>query len=212
LEILNGLHGANKGEIEEMLFSSDKTWFTSDQHFMHKNMYRDDFFASGFKRPWRTEAEGRKNIIERHNSVVQPDHYVIHGGDFAFTSNLMVDKLRPILEKMNGIHILVLGNHDEIKPFKYIDVGFTSVTTSFIMELDNRWKIVVNHDPSFRCVVPEDTIFLCGHIHDLFKSIPEKLTVNIGVDVWDYYPINFDSIMEELREELQSRFARTVAF
>jgi len=212
LEILNGLHGANKGEIEEMLFSSDKTWFTSDQHFMHKNMYRDDFFASGFKRPWRTEAEGRKNIIERHNSVVGKDHYVIHGGDFAMIGRSQQDKLKPILEKMNGIHILVLGNHDEIKPFNYIKIGFTIVTTSFIMELDNRWKIVVNHDPSVRCVVPEDMIFLCGHIHDLFKSIPEKLTVNIGVDVWDYSPINFDSIMDELRDELQKRFAEEVAY
>ena len=194
-----------------MLFSSEKTWFTADQHFFHKNMYREDFFASGGKRPWRTEAEGRKNIIDRHNSVVGKDHYVIHGGDFAFSSNLMVDKLRPILEKLNGIHILVLGNHDEIKPFKYIDVGFTIVTTSFIMELDNRWKIVVNHDPSVRCVVPKETIFLCGHIHDLFKSIPEKLTVNIGVDVWNYYPIKFDSIYNQLKEELIERFRREVA-
>ena len=117
----------------------------------------------------------------------------------------MVDRLRPILEKLNGRHILVLGNHDEIKPFKYIDVGFTNVSTSYIMELDNRWKIVVNHDPNVRCMVDSNTIFLCGHIHDLFKSIPEKLTVNIGVDVWDYYPINLDNIMDELREELQNR-------
>jgi calcineurin-like phosphoesterase family protein len=188
-----------------MLFSSDKVWFTADQHFFHKNMYREDFFASGFKRPWRTEAEGRKNIIERYNSVVQPSDWVVHGGDFAFTSNLMVDRLRPILEKLNGRHILVLGNHDEIKPFKYLDVGFTNVTTSVIMELDNRWKIVVNHDPSVRCMVSNDTIFLCGHIHDLFKSIPEKLTVNIGVDVWNYYPINMNNILDELRQELQMR-------
>jgi len=178
-----------------MLFSSDKMWFTADQHFFHKNMYKEDFFNSGFKRPWRTEAEGRKNIIERHNSLVKKDDWVIHGGDFAMIGNSMQDKLRPIIEKLNGRHILVLGNHDEIKPFKYIDMGFTNVSTSYIMELDNRWKIVVNHDPSVRCVVDSNTIFLCGHIHNLFKSIPDKLTVNIGVDVWDYYPINIDNIL-----------------
>lgn len=194
-----------------MLFSSEKMWFTADQHFMHKNMYREDFFASGFKRPWRTEAEGRKNIIERHNSVVGKDDWVIHGGDFAMISNSMQDKLRPIIEKLNGRHILVLGNHDEIKPFKYIDMGFTNVSTSFIMELDD-FKIVVCHDPSARCMVDSKAVFLCGHIHDLFKSIPDKLTVNIGVDVWDYYPIKFDNIMDELRDELQRRFAKTVAF
>jgi calcineurin-like phosphoesterase family protein len=68
------------------------------------------------------------------------------------------------------------------------------------MELNNRWKIVINHDPSVRCMVASNTIFLCGHIHDLFKSIPDKLTVNIGVDVWDYYPINLKQILNELSE------------
>ena len=182
-----------------MLFSSDKMWFTADQHFFHKNIYKEDFFSSGFKRPWRTEAEGRKNIIERHNSLVKKDDWVIHGGDFAMIAKSQADRLRPILEKLNGRHILVLGNHDEIKPFNYINVGFTNVSTSYIMELDNRWKIVVNHDPSARCVVDDNTIFLCGHIHNLFRAIPNKLTVNIGVDVWDYYPINLGNILDELK-------------
>ena len=188
-----------------MLFSSDKMWFTADEHYFHKNICNTDFFASGFQRPWRTEKQMRKGIIDRHNSVVGKDHWVIHGGDFAFTSNLMIDRLRPILEALNGKHILVLGNHDEIKAHKYVNIGFTIVTTSFIMELDNRWDIVVNHDPAVRCVVPRNTIFLCGHIHDLFKSIPEQLTVNIGVDVWDYYPINLTHIMGELRGEIEKR-------
>lgn len=187
-----------------MLFLSDTTWFTADEHYFHKSICKDDFFKSGHKRPWKNEPEMRKNMINRHNSVVKPDHWVIHGGDFAFTSNLMVDRLRPILDKLNGNHILVLGNHDEIKPFKYVNIGFTIVTTSFIMEID-KWKIVVNHDPSVRCVVPRNHIFLCGHIHDLFKSIPEQLTVNIGVDVHDYYPINFETIMKELEVELTNR-------
>jgi calcineurin-like phosphoesterase family protein len=147
----------------------------------------------------------RNGIIERFNSRVGKDHTTIHGGDFAFTSNLMIDRLRPIIQKLNGKHILVLGNHDEIKPFKYINIGFTIVATSFIMELDNRWDIVINHDPAVRCVVPRDTIFLCGHIHDLFKSIPDKLTVNIGVDVWDYYPIRLGHILDELSEEITKR-------
>jgi calcineurin-like phosphoesterase family protein len=163
-------------------------------------MCREDFFANGFKRPWRTEKQMRNEIIKRHNSKVQENDWVIHGGDFAMIAKSQADKLRPILEKLNGRHILVLGNHDEIKPFTYVNIGFTNVTTSVIMEMDYgvKRKIVVNHDPSVRCMVPEDTIFLCGHIHNLFKSIPEKLTVNIGVDVWDYYPINLQDILKEI--------------
>lgn len=185
-----------------MLFTSDKMWFTADQHFFHKNMYKEDFFASGFKRPWRTEAEGRKNIIERHNSLVKKDDWVIHGGDFAFTSNLMVDRLRPILEKLNGRHILVLGNHDEIKTQKYIDIGFTITTTSVIMELDN-FKIIVIHDSSkvfYLNINLSEYYILCGHVHTHFKILPDKKIINIGVDQWNYYPINFNKILNELNK------------
>lgn len=186
-----------KGNVVSMLFLSEKTWFTADEHYFHKNICKDDFFKSGHKRPWHTEKKMRNGLIERHNSVVKKDDWVIHGGDFAFTSNLMVDRLRPILDKLNGNHILVLGNHDEIKPFKYVNIGFTIVATSFIMEMDG-WNIVVNHDPNVRCLVSKETLFLCGHIHDLFKALPDKLTVNIGVDVHNYYPINLQTIKELL--------------
>ncbi len=184
-----------------MLFNSNNTWFTADEQYFHKNICKEDFFDSGFCRPWRTEKQMRNALIEKHNEVVKPGDTVIHVGDFAFTSNLMADRLRPILDKLHGKHILVLGNHDELKPFKYVDCGFTSVMTSCIMELPFNGatrKIAIVHDPSARCVVPSDWIFLCGHIHDLFKSIPDKLTVNVGVDVWDYYPITFIQIMKEL--------------
>lgn len=184
-----------------MLFTLNKTYFTADQHFFHKNIVKEDFFASGYKRPWRNEKTMRNEIIARHNKVVKEDDFVIHAGDFAFTSNLMVDRLRPILDKLNGKHILVLGNHDEINAFKYVNVGFTSVATSCIIELEYRWKkykVAIAHDPALRSVFPEKWIFLCGHIHDLFKSIPEKNTVNVGVDVWDYEPINFEVILNHL--------------
>jgi calcineurin-like phosphoesterase family protein len=184
-----------------MIFDVNKTWFTADQHFYHKNIAKENFFASGFKRPWQWEPQMRNGIINRHNEVVKKDDTVIHVGDFAFTSNLMADRLRPILDKLNGIHLLVLGNHDELKPFKYVDCGFTSVMTSYIIELPFNGvtrKVAIAHDPSTRCMFPKDWIFLCGHIHDLFKSIPEKLTYNVGVDVNDYYPVSFSQIMKEL--------------
>lgn len=188
---------------DEMLFNAEKTYFTGDQHFFHKNIVKEDFFASGHIRPWRNEKTMRNEIIKRHNEVVEVDDTVIHAGDFAFTSNLMADRLRPILDKLNGKHILVLGNHDDLKPFKYLDVGFTNVTTSCIMELEYTWKkykVAVAHDPAFRYMFPKDWIFLCGHIHDLFRLLPEKNTVNVGVDVWNYYPINFRLIIELLND------------
>lgn len=183
-----------------MIFDFDTTWFTADQHFFHKNMCKPDFFGGDFKRPYSQEKQMREYMIQKFNSKVQPNDWVIHGGDFAMIGRSQQDKLKPIVDRLNGRHILVLGNHDEIKPFNYIKIGFTQVTTSVIMEMDYGVKrpIVVNHDPSVRCMVPDGTIFLCGHVHNLFKSIPDKLTVNIGVDVWDYYPINLKDILNEL--------------
>ena len=56
----------------------------------------------------------------------------------------------------------------------------------------------MGHDPSIYCVLEPGTILLHGHIHTLYKSIPEKRVVNVGVDVWDFKPINMNQIMKEL--------------
>jgi calcineurin-like phosphoesterase family protein len=141
----------------------------------------------------------RKILIENFNDTVPEDGVCFFIGDMGMLGTSQWERLTGLLKKLNGAKHLILGNHDEMKPFRYVNIGFTSVHTSLqlILEIDGkRVKFVLNHDPCIWDLVPDDTVLLCGHVHNLFKILPQKNTINIGVDVWNYKPV---SILEAWR-------------
>jgi calcineurin-like phosphoesterase family protein len=142
------------------------------------------------------------DMIHLHNKVVKPGDEVYHVGDFFFSEPADLSFMSNILNSLNGTHILILGNHDTTDPFKLIRAGFRSVHTSLELKI-NGYDVVVVHDPSAWTVIPPKSriIFLCGHIHKLFQSIPHHNVVNVGVDVWDYYPISFRTVLEALKNK-----------
>jgi len=104
-------------------------------------------------------------------------------------------------KKVKARH-LILGNHDSLDPFKYHEIGFTSVHTVFwassVLPNGQPCKLLMAHDPSFYQPAVYDYIMLCGHVHNLFKTLPDKKIVNVGVDVWDFAPVSEERIFQEL--------------
>jgi calcineurin-like phosphoesterase family protein len=93
----------------------------------------------------------------------------------------------------------VLGNHDKLEPFQYIDVGFHSVHTSLEMSIDGI-EFVVVHDPSNSCM-DRSKLFLCGHTHDFIKV--RKNVICLCVELWHYTPVKWNTI-KELYIEMKS--------
>jgi len=167
-------------------------YFTADEHYFHKNVIR---YCS---RPFENIVKMHDVFIKNHNILVKEEDEVFHIGDFvAMEKN--TDKIRNILNRLNGTHHLILGNHDEVKPFSYVECGFMSVHTSLIIqtiEVD----FVLNHDPSVCCLLGDRHFLLCGHVHNLFRRIEGKRILNVGVDVNDFKPISLTEIEEEIRK------------
>lgn len=84
--------------------------------------------------------------------------------------------------------ILVLGNHDELKAFSYIEAGFESVHTS--LEVNGR---ILIHDPAVATINPNKT-FICGHVHTLFLKCSN--TINVGVDQFSFMPVQESTIID----------------
>ena len=85
-----------------------------------------------------------------------------------------------------------MGNHDSLKPFTYINAGFTSVHTSLELTYNDNQYILV-HDPAPATIQKYNNYrWLCGHIHLIFKKY--KNILNVGVDVHDFKPINMDEV------------------
>lgn len=135
-------------------------------------------------------------LIENFNSVVKECDLVYFVGDFSLVGTQHNRYYKSLMKRYNKCRkIFILGNHDHLKPFSYVKLGFESVHTSLEITLNGKNYILV-HDPAASCM-DRNKIFLCGHIHDLFKV--QKNVINVGIDVWDYFPASLEQIEKEVK-------------
>ena len=166
-------------------------FWTADWHFFHKNIikYCD--------RPFKQEKHMRNAFINNFNETVGKGDTTFVLGDVAMLGGSQWERLRGVIQKLNGTKHLIYGNHDEFRWQRYVDVGFTTVHSALWLKEDGL-NLVMAHDSAIFCTLDPGVVFLHGHIHTLYKSIPDQRVVNVGVDVWDYKPINIKQIREEL--------------
>ncbi len=166
-------------------------WFTSDYHLGHFNIIKY------CNRPFKTLEAMNNTIIRKHNERVKPEDIVFHIGDFCFKNSpggKSGEGVRtPAIEwekKLNGKIIHIQGNHDNNNSTKTIIRNLT------IKYGGKRVNLV--HNPDHASLSHE--INFCGHIHNKWKFMKTPITilVNIGVDVWNFYPQTFQNIMSKL--------------
>lgn len=159
-------------------------FFTSDQHFNHEAIIE----MTG--RPYGSLRYMERDYISKYNSVVSYGDTVYFLGDFFMGTNLERHKMEKILSQMKGDKILILGNHDTMNPFIYIESGFMSAHTSLYLLPQELFLV---HDPCVACVV-RDTTVLAGHVHTLFKHVGN--VINVGVDMHGGFPVALPKIEE----------------
>ena len=161
-------------------------WFTADQHFSHENviLYCD--------RPFGSINKMNQVLISNYRKVVNPDDTVYFIGDLTLAGPMRRYAVESIIQQLPGRKILILGNHDKLDPFTYVDIGFESVHTM----LDIGDYILV-HDPAIANTNLSRN-WLCGHVHKLFKVAENKRVVNVGVDMWDFAPVSISDIQRLL--------------
>ncbi len=174
-------------------------YFTADQHFGH------DAIIEYCKRPYKNSTQMDRVLIVNWNNVVKEDDVVYVIGDFSMVGPSHKQYLERITRKLNGEKHLILGNHDRLKPFDYVDIGFTTVHTT--LQLPGT-DFIMHHDPSAVCI-DKSKKWIVGHVHDLFKTLNKGAVINVGVDVWGFHPVSLDAIIQCLesgvfeKEEMQ---------
>lgn len=165
------------------------TWFTSDTHWAHANIIR---YCS---RPFKDVREMDECMAARWNERVRPEDVVYHLGDFALCK---ARNLAPIVAQLNGRKILVIGNHDR-SPKAMLAAGFSEVHKSLELEVDGL-RVLMRHYPLGKHDgdVPEQwgpyDYRFHGHVHE--KWINRGSEINVGVDVWNFYPRTFGELVE----------------
>ena len=159
-------------------------FFTADTHF------GDHRTINIHRRPFLSAAEMDDALITRWNEVVGPEDEVWHLGDFCRKES----DAPALLNKLNGRKHLVRGNKDAWTlgdlPGWESAQGYKETTVGDRM-------IVLCHYP-FRSWNKQHkgSINLHGHSHGRMKPLVRQL--DVGVDVWDFQPVEAGTILSRL--------------
>ena len=135
-----------------------KIFYISDLHFGHFNIIRYD------NRPFRTVEEMDNVLIKNWNKVVSNDDTVYILGDISWHDE---SKTVEIFKQLNGVKVLIKGNHDNIKRDSELAKCFASIRDYAELYLDKKRKVIVSHYPipfwngQFR-----GAVHLYGHVHN----------------------------------------------
>lgn len=176
------------------------TFFTADLHVGHTNIIRYT------NRPFKDSIEMDEALIRNWNELVTNEDTVYILGDFALCP---AARAVSILKRLLGTKILIEGNHDrgclrdpvfrrefkEIHNFLEIDLppepgtkrGQKIVMCHYAMRVWNR-----SHRGS---------IHLHGHSHGTLPDDPKSLSMDVGVDCHNYYPVSSKDILRRMAKK-----------
>ena len=157
-----------------------ETWYTSDLHLSHSNILR---FCN---RPFDNVEEMNETLIANYNECVNPGDDVYILGDFAFHNGLRH------FRRLNGNKHLILGNHDKRNRIR--GILFAWVKDVYLQRVGDT-KIWLSHYSHRRWPSSHHgSIHLYGHGHHNSPFYGRSL--DVGVDGWDYRPVNLDTIID----------------
>ena len=157
-------------------------WFTSDEHFNHENILKLFVY-----RPFPSVEVMNSTLIKRHNERVKDNDVVFHLGDFKITNNGY--NTHELQKQLKGKHIFISGNHDKNNgsntPIKYCVVNTYGKTVLLIHRPEDAELIMAGGGIDLAFV---------GHVHE--KWVVKDKMINVGVDVWNYYPVDTKQILK----------------
>jgi calcineurin-like phosphoesterase family protein len=180
-------------------------WFTSDEHYGHRNIIEYS------KRPFTSVEEMTEVLVERHNARVKVYDTVIHLGDFSLSEKYVA----AVMPRLNGSHFLIVGNHDACHPTKKGHAkalnryrGFFKTIQVSLLRQVGRYYVLLHHMPTRSATVEFDERYVdqrptmqdlagCaalihGHVHE--KWAERGRMINVGVDVRGFAPISEDEL------------------
>lgn len=176
--------------------------YIGDWHYGHSNIIRFD------NRPFNSVDEMNRELIQRWNSVAQPDDTIHVVGDMFWTK---ASEAVPVLKMLTGNKILVKGNHDRCHDNEF-KKQFGSIKE--YMEIkDGGRDVVLCHYP-MPCFKNHfyGWYHLYAHVHTSFEwnmmeSVKREMTelygkpckmYNVGamMPYMDYTPRTLDEILK----------------
>lgn len=159
------------------------TWFTADHHFGHARI------IELAKRPFSSVSEMDEAMIENWNQRVAPGDLVYHVGDFAFADHTTY------LRRLKGQKRLILGNHDHSNRVKKAE-GWSTVDSLLHIDVDEIPIVLCHYGLRVWNRSHYGALHFYGHSHGTLPG--DSQSCDVGVDCWDFRPINLAEIRSRL--------------
>lgn len=177
-------------------------YFTSDLHFCHNRefLYKPRGFSS--------IQEHDQAVVERWNSVVQPEDEVYILGDLMLNDN---EQGLKYLNQLNGKKYFVRGNHDtdarlklytsEVKDLQYLGAAEYLRYGKFHFYLSHFPTLTGNLEKE---ALSQMTLNLYGHTHQKTNFFEDRpYMYHVGLDSHDCYPVPITQIILEMKAKVE---------
>jgi calcineurin-like phosphoesterase family protein len=166
--------------------------FTADPHYGHARIIEH------LKRPFSNVEAMNSEMIRRHNRRVEDaggdevDVYIV--GDFAYKCHPR--RIKEIFHALRGRLHLVPGNHDK-KPT--LQLPWASPPEMIRTVWVGKQPIVLCHYAlrTWQGIRRHKALHFYGHNHG--RLPPTDLSIDVGVDVFDFAPVSLDEILRKLK-------------
>lgn len=178
-------------------------WLYADPHYGHDAIRRHCY------RPFASLKDMDEALLSRYNDMVKPRDKVIFLGDFAFKDHAKY------LAKLPGHKVFVFGNHDRMSMDalrSFSDVIGARHCPGVIEMHIGAYHVTGSHFPMLSWNASHfGSWHVHGHCHGRMPEPDDVLRCDVGVDIWDFYPVNFELVRRKLEARLPAWRARQAA-
>lgn len=172
-------------------------FFTADHHFGHKNIIKYS------NRPFESVQEMDETMIQRWNEKIKPGDEVYHLGDVGLCSP---EKLRKILDRLNGQKYLIKGNHEKSaiackEKFEWIKDYHELVVPDTEFEKGKQMIVLFHYALRVWNAGHWGTYHLYGHSHGMLEDRSDFRCFDVGVDCHDFYPLSYEEVKAVMKQK-----------
>jgi calcineurin-like phosphoesterase family protein len=130
-------------------------------------------------------------MIDNWNGVVKDPDKVYHLGDATFRYDGAFNNL---MSRLKGHKTLIIGNHDKIwNPALRAHFEKAELWKGF-----HEGNFTATHIPQLLDSLRDGAFNVHAHVHKRSKKDPHY--INVCVEVRDYTPVHYDTILAEIKE------------
>ena len=147
-----------------------------------------------------------ETLIERHNSLVDPDDRVFVLGDLMLGPDKEAGLA--LIEKMNGRKIVIAGNHDTMAR-RAAYLPYVTIVHDALLIKEKGYYFYLSHYPTLTANLEKESLKQCtlnlfGHTHqttNFYNDMP--FMYHVGVDSHNCYPVSIEQVIQDMNDKVR---------